>query len=332
MPGAQMPGATPGLHSLGEDLLLLSVKPNGAIGVARITVGLAGSELVRLAVAGRVEVVDGQVIVRSAAWTGDPDLDRALHGILTARRPTYARSFVEFPRRGIRDAYLARLTGTGVLAVAGHSGPRFQVMLAVAGHRAVLGGPRFQVTDPRRLAWVRAALDGIAYSQGPVTVASAAFGGLTYAIGLDRLLYPGSPGRAARERLKEIASGQWTAAPFVPDPAGAMLRAAGPGRPGDGDGDADADGAHGHGHSTPDRQGAYGAPDMRGAPGTPDVHGAAQAAADAAAQAAADAAVQAAVHAATAAATHAAVHAAHSSGHSGGHDGGGHSGGGGGHH
>jgi hypothetical protein len=312
MPGAQMPGATPGLHSLGEDLLLLSVKQNGAIGVARITVGLAGSELVRLAAAGRVEVVDGQVIVRSAAWTGDPDLDRALHGILTARRPTYARSFVEFPRRGIRDAYLARLTGTGVLAVAGHGGPRFQVMLAVAGHHAILGGPRFQVTNPRRLAWVRAALDGIAYSQGPVTVASAAFGGLAYAIGLDRLLYPGSPGRAARERLRKIASGQWTTSPFTPDPAEAMLRAAAPRRPGDGDADADgdADGAHGHGHGTPDRQSANGA----------------------AAQAAAGAAVQAAVHAATAAATHAAVHAAHSSGHSGGHDGGGHSDGGGGHH
>jgi hypothetical protein len=307
----------PGLHSLGEDLLLLSVTPNGAIGVARITIGLAGSELVRLAAAGRVEVVDGQVIVRSAAWTGDPDLDRALHGILTARRPPYARSFVECPRRGIRDAYLARLTGTGVLAVAGHGGPRFQVTLAVAGHHAILGGPRFQVTNPRRLAWVRAALDGIAYSQGPVTVASAAFGGLTYAIGLDRLLYPGSPGRAARERLKEIASGQWTTAPFTPDPAEAMLRAAVPRRPGDADGDADADGAHGHGHGTPDRQGAY---------GTPGVHGAAQAAAGAAAHAAAGAAAQAATHAAV----HAAVHAAHSSSHSGGHHGGG--GGGGGHH
>jgi Golgi phosphoprotein 3 GPP34 len=73
------PEATPGLDALGEDLLLLAIKPNGTVGsAAKIDYGLMASELVRLAAVGRADIVGDRIIVRSASPTGDPELDGAL--------------------------------------------------------------------------------------------------------------------------------------------------------------------------------------------------------------------------------------------------------------
>jgi hypothetical protein len=79
------PEVAPGLDALGEDLLLLAIKPNGAVGsAAKIDFGLMGSELVRLAAAGRVDIAGDRIIVRSAQPTGDPELDGALGSVAAA--------------------------------------------------------------------------------------------------------------------------------------------------------------------------------------------------------------------------------------------------------
>ena len=53
----ETPEAPAGLDAPGEDLLLLAIRPNGTVGsAAKIDYGLMGSELVRLAAAGRIDV------------------------------------------------------------------------------------------------------------------------------------------------------------------------------------------------------------------------------------------------------------------------------------
>jgi len=107
------------MESLGEDLVVLSIRPGKAkIGNAdKIDFGLMGSELVRLAALGRVSVADERIVVLDAAPTGDPDLDAALRSLTEARRPPEATVWVGKPRRGIRDAYLARLAQAGVIQI-----------------------------------------------------------------------------------------------------------------------------------------------------------------------------------------------------------------------
>lgn len=191
----------PGLDALGEDLLLLAIRPNGTTGsAAKIDYGLMGSELVRLAAAGRVDIVGDRIIVRSADPTGDPELDSALGSVAAARKPPRPRTWVGHPRKQIRSAYLSRLVFAGALS---------------AGRGGVFGQRRYRVADEGRVAAARARLDAIARSPGPVDVTSAAFGGLAHAVGLDHLIYPGLGARALRRRLAEIAAGKWTA------PAGA---------------------------------------------------------------------------------------------------------------
>jgi hypothetical protein len=82
------PGIRSGLAALGEDLLLLAVKPNNVIGPnPRIASGLIGSQLIRLAAAGRVEIAGDRILVRSRAPTGDTELDGALAGLPLSREP-----------------------------------------------------------------------------------------------------------------------------------------------------------------------------------------------------------------------------------------------------
>lgn len=185
------------LSQLGEDLLLLAVRPaSGRIAAAqRITFGLMGSELVRLAALRRIDIVKNRIVVLSAAVTGDRELDSALRSIGQARRPPSARSWVGRPRRGIRDSYLARLAATGALQ--GQVG-------------GFLGRTRWTIGAPQRAQEARARLDAIASSTGPVDIIQAAFGGLARAAGLDRFLYPRFGDRPRRRRLAEIAAGKWT--------------------------------------------------------------------------------------------------------------------------
>jgi Golgi phosphoprotein 3 (GPP34) len=78
------------MSSLPEDLVILAVgaEPRGGPGngklPGRLRYGMRGAVLVALALAGRVEVADGQVTVRDPAPLGDPDLDEALAGLVHA--------------------------------------------------------------------------------------------------------------------------------------------------------------------------------------------------------------------------------------------------------
>jgi len=143
------------MESLGEDLVVLSVRPGKAkIGNAdKIDFGLMGSELVRLAALGRVSVADERIVVLDAAPTGDPDLDAALRSLTEARRPPKATVWVGKPRRGIRDAYLARLAQAGVIQIEPlSSGPVDATQAAYGGlaHATGLAGLLYRGRDGRQ--------------------------------------------------------------------------------------------------------------------------------------------------------------------------------------
>jgi hypothetical protein len=262
-----------GLAWLGEDLLLLSLSPTtGWIETAgRIEAGLMGSELVRLALAGRIAIAAERVIVQDHSPCGDEALDLALDSLARARREVRPRSWVGHPRSGICDAYLARLEAAGV--VRSERGTRLGIFPVI----------RWRVADPARVAQARARLDAIAWSGGPAEAAQAAFAGLAHAVGLGGLLYRGRDNRQARERLKAIAEGQWTAAAVSAAPAG-----------------------------TPADPLAGGAP---AATDRAETHPAHHAAVEAATAAAIHASITAAIHASAAAAHHAAAHDGGGGGH-----------------
>jgi len=281
-----------GMESLGEDLLLLSIRPDrGRIGNAdKIDFGLMGAELVRLAVLGRAEVAGERIAVVDAAPTGDAELDAALTSLAEAGRPPNATAWVGKPRRGIRGAYLARLAQAGVIQI---EPTRFLGMPT---------GSRLHLIDCARVADARARLDAIALSSGPVDVTQAAYGGLAYATGLASLLSRGRDGRQARKRLAEVAKGGQADAALgdVIEPGARQTVT-------DSAGEAAGEAA---------TQAAVNAVSDAAVRGATDAVNAAN---DAAVQAANAAAVHAAVHAANHAASHAAAHAGGHAGGAGGH-------------
>jgi hypothetical protein len=193
-PATPEPGLAEELSPLGENLLLLSIRrPEGTVATSsRISYGLMGSELIRLAALRRVDVDQRRITVLTDEATGDAELDAALASLADRRSPR-PKTWVGRPRRGIREAYLDRLAAAGTLR----------------GQRGgLLGRMRWSVTDPARVEQARIQLDAIAQSAGPVSLAQAAFGGLAHAVGLDRYLYPRFADRRLRWRLAEVGKGQ----------------------------------------------------------------------------------------------------------------------------
>ncbi|MBW8806732.1 MAG: GPP34 family phosphoprotein [Catenulisporales bacterium] len=188
------------MDTLGEDLALLALRPkDGRVGTAKLGYGLMGSELVRLAAAGRVDIVRDRIVVSDSSPTGDAELDAALASMVAARKPPRPKSWVGSPRRHLDRAYFARLTTSGTLC---------EVRGKVLGLFPVSS---WQVLDPERVAQARARFDAVARSSGSVDAEQAAFGGLGHAIGLGELVYPGRGNKDLRKRLQQIAKGEWSA-------------------------------------------------------------------------------------------------------------------------
>jgi len=184
------------METLGEDLILLAVRPNGNLGAAAtLRFGLSGSELVRLAAARRVDVVQGRIAVLDATPTGDPLLDAALATMTgSGRHQPTAKAWVQRTRRGLVESYLDRMAGAGVIR---------------AERGTVLGmfpRTRWTVVDTTRLVQARARLDAVASGSGAADAEQAALAGLAQAIGLVPLIYPGGVGATARKNLKRAAT------------------------------------------------------------------------------------------------------------------------------
>jgi Golgi phosphoprotein 3 (GPP34) len=198
------------MDRIGEDLLLLCIGAKGRVNYSdRLPFVLMGSELVRLAAAGRADVQGDRVIVTSAAPTGDPRVDASLASLAAYTKPPLAGRWVGRPRRGIRDEYLAHLAATGAVRL--DRGGLFHIA-------------RWYVVDSGRVEASRSRLIALAGSTGPVATADAAFAGLAHAVGVDGVVLPGPGNRPMRKRLAEIAKGS-TMPRAVPDTAGRTAEA-----------------------------------------------------------------------------------------------------------
>jgi hypothetical protein len=270
------------MDELGEDLLLLAVRTDGTLPIPeKLRFGLAGSELVRLAAAGRVDIVRGRIVVGDTAPTGDPLLDDALASMTGGLRGgPKASTWVARHRPGLVGRYLSRAEAAGTIR---------------SERRKALGFipvTRWTVADTARAARARARLETVAASTGPVDPEQAALGGLASAIGVTGYVFPGRAGGPARKRLREVAKRDRVS-------AGAAQATA----------DA-ANAANAAAHRAATHAAASAATDA-----------AVRAATDAAVSAAVSAATDAAVNAAVSAATDAATSAAQAGGHAGGHGG-----------
>jgi hypothetical protein len=182
------------MDQLGEDLLLLAVRTDGTLPIPeKLRFGLAGSELVRLAAAGRVDIVRGRIIIRDTAPTGDPLLDEALASMTGGLGKPKASTWVARHRPGLVGRYLSRAEAAGTIR---------------SEQRKALGFipvTRWTVVDTARAAQARARLETVAASTGPVDPEQAALGGLASAIGVTGYVFPGRAGGPARKRLREVA-------------------------------------------------------------------------------------------------------------------------------
>jgi hypothetical protein len=183
-------------------------------------VALMGAELVRLAADGRIDIVKGRINVLDATPTGDAEADATLAGLAAQQTPQWARAWCLRPRRGICDAYLARLAAAGIIYAQQRT--RFGVFRVT----------RWQIIDQGRTIDARTRLDAIAQGTGQVGLAEAAYGGLAHATGLAARLYPGRHNRALRRRLEQIAAGRLTTRtagrgdPTVPNAVASAVRVA----------------------------------------------------------------------------------------------------------
>jgi hypothetical protein len=182
------------MQTLGEDILLLAIRQNGTVAAAeKLRFALAGSELVRLAALRRVDVVKGRIEVIDPEPTQDSLLDAAFANIRASKRPPRAKDWVARQRGRLTQAYLERMAASGAVRL--ESRKALGLFLV----------KRWFVVDSARVRGLKAQLDAIAFSSGPVDSPQAAFGGLVHAIGLDTVLYPKGDGRPARKRLEWIA-------------------------------------------------------------------------------------------------------------------------------
>lgn len=187
------------MRNLGEEVVLVALRPDGKVNSATtLRFALAGAELVGLVVAQRVGIRDERIVILDPSPTGDVLLDAALADIVHVTgggRPPKPKTWVARTRSHPVTAYLRRLAELGIV--------REQRSKALGVFRST----RWIIVDREPVAAARARLDAIALSQEPVAAVEAAFGALVHVIGLDKVLYPGREGSAARARLRRITKG-----------------------------------------------------------------------------------------------------------------------------
>jgi Golgi phosphoprotein 3 (GPP34) len=185
------------VETLGDDLVLLALLPDGTVKSERLRYVIRGSELVRLAAARRVEVrgqhVTRQVItVLDKKPTGDALLDAALADM--ARREWYARTWVTWAAMTLPAKYLKRLAAGGI------------VRKKHRRVRGILWKSHWIVVDDGRMAQARERLDRIVRSRTTADLRpeDLVLGALVHAADLELVHYHGREASRAARRLTKV--------------------------------------------------------------------------------------------------------------------------------
>ncbi|MFX4295364.1 GOLPH3/VPS74 family protein [Streptomyces bohaiensis] len=181
-------------RTIPEELLLLALDP--ATGTTAqpqsLDLGLAGAQLVELALAGRIAPDGDRIAVVLARPTGDPTLDTALELLRRRGSPVRAVHWIGGPRLGLRQTYLTHLERCGMVQ-------------AIENHMCgVLPTTRYQASDNIVSRQIRHRLDTAIRTGAPPDPRTAALASLAHAVGLGKHLYPGNEGRSSRSRLRDL--------------------------------------------------------------------------------------------------------------------------------
>ena len=181
-------------RTIPEELLLLALDP--ATGTTAqpqsLDLGLAGAQLVELALAGRIAPDGDRIAVVLPRPTGDPTLDSALELLRRRGSPVWAVHWIGGPRLGLRQTYLTHLERCGMV----HA-----VSSQMCG---VLPTTRYQATETTISREIRTRLDAAIRTGVPPDPRTAALAALAHAVGLGKHLYPGNEGRSCRSRLRDL--------------------------------------------------------------------------------------------------------------------------------
>jgi Golgi phosphoprotein 3 (GPP34) len=194
---------------LAEDLLLLVTDDaSGRLSVpaAQVDIGLAGANLLELALMTRVSVSGdhdskpGRIVVRDPAPTDDPVLDAALQIVIAHQGRTPA-TLIRPLGQNLRHTLHARLASSGVIR---------------AGEGRILGlfpADRWPALDSRHEAEVRQQLIQALVQQTTPDERTAALIALLHALRCEhKIISPGDYGlsrRQLRSRAEQIAKGNW---------------------------------------------------------------------------------------------------------------------------
>ena len=162
-----------------------------------LDLGLAGAVLLELALAERIDVDGGRVVVRNPAPTGDAIVDAALARIVADGKRRKPQAWVERLQKKLRAQVLARLTAAGTVR---------RVEDKVLG---IIPRTRYPAGDPRPKADARARLDAAVRHGVRPDARTAALASLVLAASLARKVLPDVPRKDAKRRLAEVSAGEW---------------------------------------------------------------------------------------------------------------------------
>lgn len=164
---------------------------------AQLDLGLAGAVLLELALAGRVDVRDGKVLVLDPTPTGNGPVDAGLARIAADAKQRKPQAWVEKLQKGLRAEVLDGLVHDGVL-------DRQETKIL-----GLFPSKRFPETDDGPEREVRARLDDAVLRGATPERRTAALVSLVKASGLRKVCFPDGDRKAIERRMTEIAEGEW---------------------------------------------------------------------------------------------------------------------------
>ena len=189
-----------------ESLLLLAyedLEGKSRLDSTTLKYAVAGAVLVDLAAAGRIDVVDGKVVVNDPTPTGTPYLDDPLARIAAEHKQRKPKWWVEKLSGKSRQQVLDALVARGVLR---RDERKVLGIFPADRYPGVVTGPE----DAVRIRLRSVVLDGASADES-----TAALVAVTRAAGMAKQLFPGldrSERKAADARMKEISEGDWAGA------------------------------------------------------------------------------------------------------------------------